>query len=387
MEKITFLFGSGADTCYSKNMKSGKEFNEALLTNKYKEQRKAILGDDFINAQFLHPNSRKIYAQTIFQNQDKAREVFKNEREIVDSCISYYEGNCNCSESLKQFFNDSYNALNQKGTNKHKDFYLENANFFDTLDEKFNSLRMASVLNNNAKRVINAYWTIFLLLIEWMYDDCINNISNKNDVFEFINKNLSLLINDNNYYSILKNSGACCNIVTTNYTNFIETTVKKNVIYLHGKLTWFEDIEKLRIYDIENTEDLEKAKNSPLLLPFILIPSGVKPIICEKQLSEFSKFINVLKDSNELCIIGYRFNSEDNHVNSIIGEWLLKEGKHMTIFDYDGNFDKNNYKWLVDIDNKKIDVIDSTFVNDEDKNKDFLKKFKDYVEELNTEDK
>lgn len=81
-----------------------------------------------------------------------------------------------------------------------------------------------------------------------------------------------------------------------------------------------------------------------------MIPSGVKPLICTRQIEEFHRFIEALDKSDELCVIGYRFNSEDNHINSIIGNWLRKDAKHKLIFfNYRNNIVISRLRWLYDI--------------------------------------
>ena len=63
-----------------------------------------------------------------------------------------------------------------------------------------------------------------------------------------------------------------------------------------------------------------------------MIPSGVKPLICKKQINEFKKFSDNLDKSDYLAIVGYNLNSEDNHINSIISSWLRENEKHKVIY-------------------------------------------------------
>ena len=66
-----------------------------------------------------------------------------------------------------------------------------------------------------------------------------------------------------------------------------------------------------------------------------------------RQIEEFHKFIAALKESDQLCIIGYHFNSEDNHVNAIIGDWLRAEKKHRLIyFNWKGGVKLSKLKWM-----------------------------------------
>ena len=88
-------------------------------------------------------------------------------------------------------------------------------------------------------------------------------------------------------------------------------------------------------------------------MPFILIPSGIKPIICTKQVESFHKFIDNLQQSDVLCVVGYKFNSEDNHINAIITEWLHNRGKKLVYFNYNRDVDFEKLEWADDIWNGK----------------------------------
>lgn len=366
-QKVCFLFGAGADSCYSKNLKSGTEFNKSLLTNGYKEQRKLILGDEIRNIEFVHHNSKKIFAQTIYYNQEEAKKLFGET--IVDFCIKYYEDSKH-NEALDEFFDNSRKSLFEENDNEeYKSFYLKYAQFFDSLDEKFNSLRFPNKKNNNAKRVINSYWIIFFVMLNWLYATKDKEYSFE-QLVQLLDTDYNIKVEANNYYNSVKSSKIDCEIITSNYTSIAETVIGKDVTYLHGNLKWFEDLESLTVYDISNPIEREKAIKCVNKIPFILIPSGVKPVICRKQICEFNEFITKLDKCHELCVIGYRFNSEDNHINSIIGDWLRNHGNHMTFFDYDNNIDFSKIPWSNDFSYEKIDY---------DKEKTF---FKDYNKQI-----
>ena len=118
----------------------------------------------------------------------------------------------------------------------------------------------------------------------------------------------------------------------------------KDVCFLHGKLTWFEDYRHLQFYDVNSDSDIPIS----YVIPFFMIPSGVKPIICKKQLDEYSRFTQRLNSSNYLCVVGYRFNSEDNHINAIIGEWLRKKNNRLIYLNYCSDnscLDLGRYGW------------------------------------------
>lgn len=146
------------------------------------------------------------------------------------------------------------------------------------------------------------------------------------------------------YYSILstikgnkENKEKDYYVATTNYTDIAETVIGKKPIYLHGNLSWFEDYERLVVYDCTIKEERETARERAeehMIFPYIMIPSGVKPLICKKQIEEYHKFIDALNKSNKLCVVGYKFNKEDNHINSIIGEWLRQRDHKLYYYYY-----------------------------------------------------
>ena len=352
---VTFLFGSGADTCYKITLPSGAKFSEALLNSKYSEQCNSLYKDSGLlaegglkNYKLIYPTSKKVYIQTIVKHEKyvKDKDIFDNETdEIIEKCKEYQNRSSDKDKDFNNYTTDKcsgwYKILTEPDNNdvskdKIREFFLENAVFHDTLDEKFNSLRELP-LDSNGKRVVGAYTTIFFLMLYKLYEDSDKELK-KQCTFEKLFDLLQAKTapgNQNNYYEQLKKLTKDHSIVTTNYTDIIESVTEKEVTYLHGKMTWFEDLKNLTIYDCTNEKERMLAlKHKQYLIPYILIPSGVKPLICKKQIEQFHSFIDKLDNSEELCVIGYAFNSEDNHVNSIIADWLRKDNKRLIYFNF-----------------------------------------------------
>lgn len=385
--RITFLFGSGADSDYCETMPSGKAFTRALLKEEGKKARKMMLGEECANLYLVTYNSRKFFLQTIDANQEEATKLLGEQ--IVRQCLLFYDPNGDVTDNSQNadiihewcrewYYYATDNPAGYSGTpvflekaNEIRDFFGEKGLFFDTLDEKFNSLRFPE-RSNKAKRVKNAYAAIFILMISKLY--ALNEKYDKweySDLFELLQTEYRCCKRKpETYYDLISNyaNDESLHFVTTNYTKLAENCIqpKNPMIYLHGKLTWFEDLEKLTVYDVadrtERTYANEAADNGKLV-PFILVPSGVKPLICSRQIEEFHNFIEALESSNELCIIGYRFNSEDNHVNAIIGDWLRQNKQHRLIyFNFNGDVNFSTLKWVKEFSYKtkpEIASIDS----------------------------
>lgn len=369
-KNICFLFGSGADTCYSKRLKSGSEFAESLLCAKYSDERKQMLGKEIGRFSLIHHQSMKVFIQSIINNKNEAQKCF--DQKTIDLCERYYEEN-ETDPGLKTLCSEWYKSLTKSNSSpeytraKERDFFLKHAVFFDSLDEKFNSLRNIT-RNNKAKRVINAYATIFILMVYDLYRIPENFEWNFANIFDLLNEDYDIAgpCNENSYYHILANSRIKAHIATTNYTKIAQNILDlDDTAYLHGKLTWFENLADLTVYDCEvpmERKEAEENISSGALIPFILIPSGVKPIICTKQIKEFYKFITYLEDSSLLCIVGYRFNSEDNHINSIIADWLRdRADREIVYLNYKGSVGFDNLTWAKTFERKTLtfEMLDS----------------------------
>lgn len=373
---ISFLFGSGADTCANEKLQSGASFSKALLTDGCKKERKSILGETKADYRLVYPTSRKVFIQSIVANEKEARTIF--DRQTVDDCITYYKDNPDreCQKRLTECCKTWYKLIcsdDGQLTDKYlqeQNFFLENATFFDALDEKFNSLR--DVRNNaNAKRVINAYFTVFVLILEWTYDIPNNFKWSYSDIFNYLCSKRQDHEKpercQSNYYEIVRNSALDYRVITTNYTDLVDTISGKPAVHLHGKLTWFEDLDALTVYDCTEKNEREILEEIPdeekpnRILPFILIPSGVKPLICKRQIKEFEQFIKMLEESNLLCIVGYRFNSEDNHINSIIADWLREAEHRMIYFNYGKEVCFDSFVWARDFKIKTMNYEEGEF--------------------------
>jgi hypothetical protein len=145
---------------------------------------------------------------------------------------------------------------------------------------------------------------------------------------------------DDSYYKIIRecNGTSEINVITTNYTPLCsaitELCEKRFIAYVNGSFRWFEQAKEMRILDVTKADEDFSKKD---YFPFIFLQSGVKPIVSSVQIEEWHKAISFLKDAERLVIVGYRANCDDNHLNSIIREYILK-GKEVIYLAYDADY-------------------------------------------------
>ena len=76
-------------------------------------------------------------------------------------------------------------------------------------------------------------------------------------------------------------------------------------------------------------------------MPFIFIPSGVKPVINLKIVEQYKTAYEAFTESELLCILGYSINTDDEHIQNFIRERLAL-GKKVILFLYSQNGDSCN---------------------------------------------
>ena len=58
--------------------------------------------------------------------------------------------------------------------------------------------------------------------------------------------------------------------------------------------------------------------DNEIIFPYILIQSGVKPIISPFEIKNFNKACDALEKADYLIILGYGLNSDDEHITTMI---------------------------------------------------------------------
>lgn len=240
-------------------------------------------------------------------------------------------------ENNSKVLSDCLSGLNSE--------YLKKAYKRIKIDNKLDNLfhNLINPLDYNKKdyyKVLYYYWRC-LFVIVGSISNKFNNVENKltsiNDYLQYLIK-----INDKDCILDMVNSCDCyykclldafnmndnknfqiTGFVTTNYTPFIESLSKySKTYYIHGDLFKYEIAKTL---DFLNIDKAIKEKRE--FFPFIMGMSNLKPIINYKQIKIIYGGFKKINESDVLIIIGYGINENDNHITSMLKEYILKKNK------------------------------------------------------------
>lgn len=141
------------------------------------------------------------------------------------------------------------------------------------------------------------------------------------------------------YSKLPKDIGA----ITLNYTTFLGKLDLNNVIYFHGGLSEYVrmdtrqllPINELRTIDLKKFIDEEISANLNFentsveaqrhVIPSMVPPLKLKPILSNKYIEIWSDASKLIEGATKIVIIGYSFNSADEHFNDIIRKNSAKQ--------------------------------------------------------------
>ena len=134
------------------------------------------------------------------------------------------------------------------------------------------------------------------------------------------------------HFRELNSMGYKVSIATTNYTPYTRWAVEasgsniKEAIYLNGELDVFQNPNSLEVKKIQG----HRFAND-MIVPYLLAQTAIKPIIAQYQISEYCKLIARLNNDRSqksvMVIVGYALNEDDNHINSMIRDFLMAGNK------------------------------------------------------------
>ncbi|RAU16449.1 hypothetical protein DN062_18100 [Nitrincola tibetensis] len=131
--------------------------------------------------------------------------------------------------------------------------------------------------------------------------------------------------------------------ITLNYTTFLANAGLENVIYFHGGLSEYVRMDTRQLLPINNLEliDLKEfieeeissnidftsstVEEQKHVIPSMVPPLKLKPILSHKYIDTWAKAAELVHNSQKVVVIGYSFNSADEHFNDIIRNCVTRK--------------------------------------------------------------
>lgn len=130
-------------------------------------------------------------------------------------------------------------------------------------------------------------------------------------------------------------------IITFNYTTFAKMFVEnrhgREALYFHGSLLDYIDIKRKQDFrhDIATFKELDiqdffdntlrpnvsfEEDNQRFTIPSFMPPVSLKPVMSQQNIVTWYKAYESLKNAEKIVIVGYSFNSSDEHFNGMLRE-------------------------------------------------------------------
>jgi len=118
-----------------------------------------------------------------------------------------------------------------------------------------------------------------------------------------------------------------CAAATSNYTPLIQDRLNYDkTIYLNGSTSLYYDPFLNRIGTEKELKDLKH-----FIVPLIFTQSGTKPMTSIRMSAQYVEYYNALAQADEICVIGYNFNNDDDHINCLFRDLVKYKNKHITL--------------------------------------------------------
>lgn len=114
---------------------------------------------------------------------------------------------------------------------------------------------------------------------------------------------------------------------TSNYTDLADTIIGCPVSHLNGSLSLWYDPYLNRIGSEEEFNNSERH----IIVPLLFTQSGTKPMISIEMSKQYVQYYDALCQADEICVIGFGFNADDEHINGMFRELIDKQNKNVTI--------------------------------------------------------
>lgn len=162
--------------------------------------------------------------------------------------------------------------------------------------------------------------SIFLLNVRKYIDDIFSELPAEKEGYY-----------DDVYNAITLGKMEALAVGTSNYSPLIENILqKKDVVFLNGATSMWYDPYLNRV----GTEgELKSLKH--FIVPLMFTQSGTKPMISIDMSSRYVEYYNQLEKADEICVIGFGFNSDDEHINGIFRDLVDRKMKHITVVTHE----------------------------------------------------
>ena len=139
-----------------------------------------------------------------------------------------------------------------------------------------------------------------------------------------------------------------CHAITLNYTSFLERKLGKDrVIYFHGGLAEYVSMATRELVPLDDDMktldpnaflesqkgnfqfDGDDASRYRHVIPALVPPLRLKPILSQRYIEAWYRASQWVKSAEHIVVVGYSFNSADEHFNDIMRQSL--DGKTISI--------------------------------------------------------
>ena len=138
--------------------------------------------------------------------------------------------------------------------------------------------------------------------------------------------------NPNGYYNILRKAMDDSKIevsavATTNYNNFIEEILGRDITYLNGSTSiWYDPY----LNKVGKKEELDDEEHH-IIVPLLFTQSGTKPMTAIGMSEKYVDLYRSWKESDAIVVVGFGFGIDDEHINGILRTLVNDDGKSLII--------------------------------------------------------
>lgn len=318
------------------------EFSEGnrLFSNKYFSALLSIYKKTSKNSSLLKKNLGEVILSIIQLQVGALSESLS--RHINDSPFSKKDDDIDLFDDLGDLINLNYSLSGVSGLN----YLLDQDEIQEPLDnEGYIVLFARSVLENifsdviDYKSLIDTNWhylycpksewskfckiCIFLFtVLNYIEDQCKKADEDKSGYYDDLNEYIN-----NKKIDISA-------IATTNYTSLITNKIPstEKIYFLNGSTGKWYDPYLNRI----GTKDQLNEDETHFIVPLLFTQSGTKPMTSIYMSKEYVRVYESFYDSDIVCVVGFGFNLDDEHINGIFRE-LVDHNKQLMIITIKGD--------------------------------------------------